>query len=128
MVLKALVAAKSAGLGKRSLGTRTARRERHRLIVTEPRISRIVGREIVVQPDVKLGFIQLANGREGEVEALSADIGLRIQVQQGLANGVGKVTRNFVAGSSASNRCLGAICVRGNGIASRIALEPCVRG
>src|SRR5262249_21164940 len=93
VVLEALVTAKCAGLGKRSLWTRAARREGYRLIVAEPRVCRVAGGEVVVQPDVELGFIQLANGREGEVKALSGDIGLRIQIQQRLANGVYETVR-----------------------------------
>src|SRR5580700_10568352 len=99
MVDDALVAAEGIGLGKSA--SEAARNEGDCVVVAKTAEESVVGREGVVQTDVKLGFIQFSDRLAHEVETLSGIAGVRhrVEVKQGRTDAVDQAGRYFGAGS-----------------------------
>ncbi len=79
-----------------------ARHVGNRLIVAEAGKHGIRAREVVVQTNVKLGFVQLAHGFVNEVESGSGVVGVwrGVEVDQRLSDGIKQASGNFVTGCS----------------------------
>src|SRR5581483_7353428 len=75
---------------------------RRGLVVTKTREERVVSRNVLVQPDVELTLIQLAHGLTYEVvtECGIKCVGLWVQIDQGLPDGIDQALWNLVAGRS----------------------------
>src|ERR1017187_3065555 len=130
-----LIAAKRARLREKS-GACAAGNIGIRLIVTEPAKQAIGARDIVVQTNVKLGFVEAAHRLvqkvEGTVGSATVATGVRIrsrvEVDQGLSYGVSeaiRASRDFVTGSS---RGLASVRVSRQRIPCPIALEEGIGG
>src|SRR5262249_6218026 len=100
VVLDALVTPKRILFGKNP-GIRAARDVRDRLVVAESREGGVRGGEVMVYPDVELGFIQLAYRRIDEVDAAGRIVRVRmwIQIDQRLADGAIEQVRGDLVAS-----------------------------
>src|SRR4029077_8086793 len=121
VIENSLVAAERVRFGKRA-SPAAARHIGNRLVVAKTS-ERVVGaREVVVQTNVELGFVELAHGLANEVESRSQVIGVwrGVVIHQGLPDVVNQAGWNFVTGSSV---WLESVGVCGQRVPCRIAME-----
>ncbi len=126
MVEDALIAGKEKGL--REIARAPATRDvGNRLIITKTGESIVGAREIVVHPDVKLGFIEFANRLVHEIGEVTLIIGVRVGIEsnQLFADSIEQVGWDFVAVGSFR---LASIRICQDGVAAGIALETSIGG
>ena len=127
-----LIASESTGLGNKS-NTRAARDIGIRLIITEAAKHAIGGGDVVVETNVKLGFVKAAGGLARKIEgtagsATGVGVGGWVEVNQSLPDRVRQTvgaSRDFVTGRSG---CLASVGVGGQRVARAIALEVGISG